>query len=165
MSPIKLNKRIWLLRITTSFAVLFLVSFLFILFRGMAWSPHGIDEDISKLELGITTMIRYSGQRSWVTRLDQQQRQKLQKNNQFVHAEGGCEIKQPLCFIKAETTKQGVLFVYVNTKPDILPIETVWLGWFINPNNGAVYDLLGRLYRGSVKENDDQIERYINIPE
>ena len=163
MSRIKFNKRIWLLRLTVSFAILLFVSFLFIFFRGLAWSPNTIDENTSQLELGITTLIRQSGQRFWVTRLDQLQRQKLQIIAQFVFNEGGCQLQEQVCFVKSKTTKQGVLIVYVSEKPDILVTEVAWQGGFINPNNGAVYDLLGRLYRSSMKGNDDKVERYINV--
>ena len=165
MSRTKLNKRIWLLRLTISFAILLLVSFLFIFFRGLAWNPHTIQENTSELELGVTTMLRQSRQRVWVTRLDQLQRQRLQLIDRFVFNEGGCQLQEQVCFIKSETTQQGVLIVYVNEKPDILATEVVWQGGFINPNNGAVYDLLGRLYRGSIKDNNDLVARYINASE
>jgi len=146
MFQIKLNKRTWLLRITLACSALLLVSFFIIIFRGAIWSPHSIDENTSALELGITTMIRQSGRRVWVTRLDELQRKKLHTISQFVFNQG------------------GVLIVYVEKKPDILATEVAWQGGFINPKNGAIYDLLGRLYRSNINVNNDSIAKYINVP-
>lgn len=164
MFQIKLNKRTWLLRITLACSALLLVSFFIIIFRGAIWSPHSIDENTSALELGITTMIRQSGRRVWLTRLDELQRKKLHTISQFVFNQGGCEIEQQICFVKSETSQQGVLIVYVEKKPDILATEVAWQGGFINPKNGAIYDLLGRLYRSNINVNNDSIAKYINVP-
>lgn len=156
------NKRAWLARMTAFVALSLLFSFLFILVRGVVWSPHEIDDNTLTLELGATTMLRESGQRLWVTRLNEQQRNQLAAMVQFVFTDGGCSAEQRFCRINSATAQQGIMIVYVDKKPDTLSAEATWLGSFINPTNGAVYDLLGRLYR-THDHQADTVDRFINV--
>ena len=161
------NKRLWLTRITIFFVALLFLLFLFIFFRGIAWSPNTTETKSSQLNVGSTTLIRQEGQRLWATRLSDKQRKELVDLNPFVFTGDGCAT-QEICLIQSETSQQGVIVIYIDKKPDALTPETKWLGGFIDPSNGAIYDLLGRLYRdsaysASVKNTTvNDIKKFIN---
>ena len=157
------KRRTWLVRMTTMIALLLMLSFLIVLFRGILWSPQNRDINSSELELGVTTMFKLSNKRVWATRLDEQQRQQFSALHKYVHSGGGCQIQAEVCYIKSVTPKQGVFIIYIKEKPNILAMEVEWIGGFINPNNGAIYDLFGRLYRDSVRKNSLNVDEYINI--
>lgn len=154
------NKRIWLVRLTSICATLLLLTFLFVILRGIAWSPHEIETNTAEIELGSTKLIHQSGQRLWVSRLTDLQRQNLSSLSNEVFLEGGCVIKDELCLIDSATDQQGIIMIYLENKPDVLTDKTPWFGGFINPRNGAIYDLLGRLYRQSAKS--EQLKKFIN---
>lgn len=144
----KNNKRLWLTRLTIFFAIILILLFLFIFFRGVVWSPNKTKKKSSQLHVGSTTLIRQEGQRLWATRLSDKQREELADLNPFVFTGNGCG-KEEICLIQSATSQQGVIVIYIDNKPDALTPETKWLGGFIDPSNGAIYDLLGRLYRDS----------------
>ena len=155
----KNNKRLWLVRMTFSAVVILIVLFLFIFFRGLAWSPDTSEKKSSELNTGSTKLIRQDGQRLWATRLSEIQRQELVKLTPFVTTGNGCA-PEGICFVQPETSQQGVIIIYIEKKPDVLVSETPWIGGFINPVNGAVYDLLGRLYPNSTAAKD--VKKFIS---
>ncbi len=143
--------RKWLIRLTALMIFLLVASFVTIFFRGLAWSPSEMKDIESNIELGVTELIQYQNQRLWLTKFSSEQRQKLVEINPFVVSEEGCGLTAEQCLVQSATNRQGVIVRYIQAKPDILKNDVLWIGGFIDPTTGATYDLLGRLYKNSVR--------------
>ena len=152
--------RSWLIKTTIVASSLFVLSFVFIFVRGMVWSPNTIKDSDSNIELGTTALIQHQGQRLWSTRLLPEQRLQLEKINDYVFVGGGCDIQTKRCLLESKTNRQGVIIRYLESKPDIFKNQIPWAGGFINPTNGAIYDLLGRLYRAN--SNSEKVLKFID---
>ena len=146
--------RQWLVRATTLIILLLLASFIFIFIRGLMWSPNEINKPGAYLELGVTDLVHHQGQRLWVTKFSEEQKAILQTITSFVADSNGCQLQQEICWIQSETERQGVVIRFIKNKPEALSNETPWVGGFINPLNGAVYDLSGRYYRESTRDGN-----------
>lgn len=143
--------RQWLIRLTTLMAFLLVASFVGILIRGVAWSPSEVKDIEVGIELGSTELVKHQRQRVWLTRFSPEQRKKIVQITPFVVVEGGCDTEAEKCLVQSTTNRQGVIVRYVQAKPDTLNNDVVWIGGFIDPTTGAIYDLLGRLYKNSTK--------------
>jgi len=51
-----------------------------------------------------------------------------------------------LCVVAAQTDRSGIEIRYTRERPPQLHHSVPWLGGFVNPTTGAVFDLLGRPY-------------------
>ncbi len=151
---LQLDKRQWLVRATTFIILLLLATFIFIFMRGLMWTPNEVHEANSELELGVTDLVRRQGKRLWLTRLSKQQKAILRTATPFVVKGGGCSLQQENCWIQSETGQQGIVIRYIKDKPATLSNETPWTGGFINPINGAIYDLSGRYYKESTQQGN-----------
>ena len=129
------------------------LSFASILLNGTVFFiPDSLDERASAqqfegLLVGESQLRRVNKQIVWVTYLSD-----IQKNNLAsltdaqVQLNNACDDAHQYCILLAETDRSGIQLQYTNTSPPQLPIELPWYGGFVNPANGAVYDLLGRAY-------------------
>ena len=111
----------------------------------MAWVPDQQKNSIDLTE-GETQLISYQGNRVWMTRVSNLQKQQLTMLSSLVHQDTGCDVSQETCFVQSETDRQGILLLYLKEKPDVLSKNQEWFGGFLNPATNAVYDLLGRGY-------------------
>ncbi len=143
--------RQWLIRLTALMAFLLVASFVGILVRGVAWSPSEVKDIEAGIELGSTELVKHQSQRLWLTRFSPEQRKKMVQINPYVVTEGGCDLGAEKCLVQSTTNRQGVIVRYVQAKPDTLNNDVVWMGGFIDPTTGAIYDLLGRLYKNSTR--------------
>jgi len=101
--------------------------------------------------IGETVLLRVNRELVWVTRLNLQQKDSLKNLNATTiqHQTEGvlrCTISQEYCAIDASTKEQGIQLRYTKEPPSQLPAKNIWVGGFVNPSTGAVYDLLGRAY-------------------
>lgn len=153
--------RSWLIRATVSMAGLFVLCFLVIFVRGLFWSPNQVNDSQTTIDLGSTELVQQQRARLWLTRLSPNQRKRLEKIDQYVFTEGGCDAQLDKCLVQSKTSRQGVIIRYVEAKPDILKNDIPWIGGFINPVNSAIYDVLGRLYRDS--KSDESTLKFIDF--
>lgn len=157
------NKRRQRLKyITLSCFLLILAVFSYIIVRGATWSPP-LSNSAEKLDVpvGETHMHRIKGQRFWVTRLSAQQLRQLEGLSEWVQVESSCELTLGLCAVDANTERFGVSLRYSANLPDVLTDDIPWFGGYINPNNGSVYDLLGRGYLRNSAAADKLLPRVV----
>ncbi|MGH1540387.1 MAG: hypothetical protein ACRBHB_08185 [Arenicella sp.] len=123
-----------------------------IIINGMFWSPSTSNSPkwLDTMTLGETKLLRFGSKRQWVTRLNVQQQQFLQGLSDHVYSDSACSLQQSLCQVYADSVTQGVLIQFVQKTPDQLPADVPWNGGFVDPGNGAIYDLSGRGYVSNV---------------
>jgi len=165
-------QRKWLLRLIALISIAFILCFIFIFIRGSTWSPNSLDNhmEISSVQLpkGTSEIIHFSGMRVWLTSLSDEQIEQLRQMNNFVYQEGGCDLgeinneKDRYCMLQVETQIQGVIMRYISERPHSISKDIPWVSGFINPVDGAIYDLLGRLYKSTMKE-PEKTKLHINI--
>lgn len=149
-----MNKRLILSRLVSAlFGVLILV-FFWVFFRGISSSTYFSDngELVSTLYKGLqpgqSALRRYQKQMVWVTYLDESIRKRLpQLESYLIDPALGCDVNQDYCIVEAKTTVDAIYLQFTNQEPQQLPSDTPWVGGFVDPTTGAVYDLLGRAYR------------------
>ena len=96
---------------------------------------------------GETAMRRIQGERVWVTRLDGKLKGQLAGlDSQFIKPEAKCALRQEYCLIPAATDRAGIELRYTLAAPAQLASGLPWFGGYVDPGDGAVYDLLGRVY-------------------
>jgi len=150
-----------LLRIIKIFILLLIAGFLFVLFKVGSWTPATNQlPDTSGLLQGQTAMFKVENKPYWVSRFSSQQLKKLATLKDHIHNGTGCKLEQALCWVTANTNRQGVLIRYSKQKPSNVKANQPWYGGFVNPANGAVYDLLGRGYLS----NPIEAEKSIQVP-
>ena len=137
---------------------LLIIAFLVILFSDSVVNNSSVDKNSSeqqfyfqRVSVGETALFRVNNDIVWVTRLSSIQKDSLKKLNRITvqhKTEGGaqCVILQEYCAINAATKEQGIQLRYTKAPPSQLPAKNIWVGGFVNPSTGAVYDLLGRAY-------------------
>ena len=139
-----------LLRIVkTMFAVL-LLAFLFVLFRSLSGpsrltAPETAFDDV---EVGETALRRIGSERVWATRLSALHRSQALELSAFVHdPASGCLPTVVVCGLSAKTERAGIEIIFSAEPPPQVPSTLPWLGGFVDPSSGKVYDRLGRAYR------------------
>ena len=152
-------RKIWLKRLTLILSSAFILMFIFIILRGLTWSQSRIEDHISAIGIGTTEVIHYHGKKVWATRFSQNQLANLSVTDDYVFQQGGCYITEKslidYCLVITQTQQQGVVIRYIKEKPNNLSADIPWNGGYINPVNGAVYHLLGRLYKQVASEQVD----------
>jgi hypothetical protein len=126
-------------------------AFIVVLFSSLVSAPTASSDPQSILRFadiqkGATGKRRIDGIPVWVSHLSSKQIDDLTRIKADVVDDGGCQRKQ-YCIIDARTKQQGIDLSFTAQRPPQVPDTTAWLGGFVNPLNGAVYDLLGRAYR------------------
>lgn len=127
------------------FTILVLL-FTFILFKGFSVS-QSFDEQsnaFSKVAKGETQKIYVEKRWVWASRLNQQQQQTLQQRNSNQQL-NCCEPN--LCVVATATERAGIDLVFTQKRPPQLSDVESWVGGFVNPNSGVVYDLSGLAYQ------------------
>ena len=131
------------------------IAFLIILFKGAfvgtriisKASSTDLESQINNIKEGNTVILRLDQQRVWVTRFSQQQLNFNQNlSSSVISHKDGCFVSSSFCIVKTETKRQGVEIRYSLDRPAQVAENVEWNGGFVNPGNGAVYDLLGRAY-------------------
>lgn len=131
-----------------------LLGFLFILLVGALSGPPGPSQTLAELPAGHTQLKHLKGQRVWVSRISPAQSSALLAFSESIIQTGtGCPAAGEVCMVVAATTRRGIELRFQREVPPALDPRLPWIGGFIDPNNGAVYDLLGRayLYQGPVR--------------
>ena len=132
-------------------------------------SLNGVEPDSSRqqglsleqLPLGQPVLRRVDGRRLWITRLsDQQSRDAAFNNPLLMDSKTGCQPQQAICALSATAAKHSVDIVFSQTAPPQLPDEANWVGGFVDPTTGAVFDLLGRAYRLGSDSDGQKLEVY-----
>lgn len=156
--------------IATMFALLAL-GFIYVLFSGLSSQNNSsvinskaiTDINLPKspmfdIELGRSEIRRHQGQRLWVTQLAPQQLTELATlEDWLVDVNSGCSTQQVWCAVRTKTQQSGIELRYVKNRPPQLESLSVWVGGFVDPTNGAVYDLLGRAYKQNKASNSQAI--------
>jgi hypothetical protein len=145
----KLNRKGLSVLIFAMFGSLIL-AFAVVLLRfsgGVPQTPR-LTDTFAQLRSGQTVLQRLNGDPVWVSRLSESQRQQAKTNEGYLlKPESGCAPATELCALVASTDRDGVVIRFTHAIPPQLPAESVWFGGFVNPLNGATFDLLGRAYR------------------
>lgn len=131
---------------------LIVLAFLFVLVRSLStgynsFSDGDQSDQFANVFQGTTQMRRLNGQRVWVSRLSPQQSKQL--FDRTINSGAGiaaCDIHAELCVVDAATTRSGIELRYLLQRPTRIAHDVIWVGGFIDPNNGNLYDLLGRSY-------------------
>ena len=162
-------KRQLLSRVISVMLTLLLFGFIYILFAGLGTNANKEQQTTDKknqtpfdLEPGQTEIRRHQGQRIWVTKLSTQQVTQLANVDDWVlDPNSGCQAQQTWCLIESKTQQTGIEIRFTNKRPPQLNNTTPWAGGFVNPSNGAVYDLLGRSYKSNSAQTKPAINLYI----
>jgi len=114
------------------------------------WSPY-IDLDTGTADLGSgeVKLMKLNGTKYWAIRLNPAQKSQLEAVDKWTYPVPYCDSSYSVCLVAVDTQRQGILIREAITKPKQLSREEAWVGGFINPANGAVYDLMGRGYRSN----------------
>jgi len=104
---------------------------------------------VSNINIGETVLRTYQGQRVWITRFSEQQRGRFTDLGAHVERLGGCKNEIEFCVLAASTDRAGINLSFINTEPPQLPSGVTWVGGFVDPTSGAVFDLWGRAYQFS----------------
>lgn len=158
-----MNRRQWLSRLVRIMLLMLVLGFFLVLLSSLRGgynatsdtaTKQGANNDLfSQVAAGQTKMQRYQGRRVWVTRLDQALRDQLEAlNPELSQIRQGCSLQSKFCLVDASTNTSGVELVFSLASPAQLRSGRVWLGGFINPTNGQLYDRLGRAYTNPKKE-------------
>jgi len=143
------RQRALLTLVKAMFAILVL-GFLFILLRSLRSLTTSTGSVFDDVVFGQTALRRYQGERVWATRLNpelEKQAQRLVPH--LVEPNSGCSASLTICALSAKTARDGIDIVFTKQVPAQLPESVPWYGGFVNPTNGAVYDRLGRAYKGT----------------
>jgi hypothetical protein len=136
---------------------LIVLAFAFVLGSGINYQKEALSSStndmFAEVGLGTTAMRRHSSTRVWVTRLDNTQRKILKEITHHVRdPQGGCSASTPVCVLLAQSVYAGLDLSYTLKAPPQIPESVPWVGGFVDPSSGSVFDLLGRSY--SVAKDD-----------
>ncbi len=131
------------------FAIVF-IGFVYVLFSSLGSNTKveaGVDR-FSDIKLGQTVMRRVDGQRVWLTHFSNQQLKQTKLLEPFlINSESGCGVNIKLCAVLAAVSGNGLELSYSLLPPPQINGDDLWIGGFVDPTTGAVFDLLGRAYR------------------
>jgi len=143
-------------RIIFAMILIALICFLYILFKGIFWTPSLEKKLLKDITIESTTLKRDGNKRYWISHLSKKQMSQLDGLKQWVSSVSNCNrqlfdlisqenIKQ-YCAVRADTINEGIILRYLKSPPPKLNNKTPWIGGFIDPSSGDLYDLLGRKY-------------------
>ena len=145
-------KRQILENMVTAMFVVIVLAFVYVLFRSLSSGSESETELFQNLPKGETAMRRLEGRRAWVSHLSEQQKQALRDIPEAdVLVNTGCSVSANYCIVDAATNRAGIEMVYSSDRPTVMLKSKTWKGGFIDPDSGAIYDLLGRAYHGHSK--------------
>ncbi len=122
------------------------LGFALVLFMSLSnQAQHKDPQLFSDLISGQTSKRRINGVRVWVSRLDTQQHESLGPNHPCKSLE--------FCIIAAEGSGSGLDLVYTLEPPPQLTSAQPWVGGFVDPSSGDVFDLAGRAYGSTTSAN------------
>lgn len=131
---------------------LLLLGFLYVLlasFFDSNFSERQQKEEFDNIEFGQPVFRYFKNQGVWISRISQQQRNRYVELSDHVRPDGGCAIDTDICILIAGTDRVGINVIFTDEEPTQLPSNTPWLGGFVDPSSGAVFDLWGRAYQHS----------------
>lgn len=144
------NRRAVLTRVVQSLFLVLILAFVYVLIRGLGTTaPNSSDESttiLNKLSKGATSRYRVKGERIWISRFSDTQLNQLEGLTLFVDNQGPKCGSLEYCAFKIATSLGGAELVYTENPPMQLSASANWIGGYVNPENGAVYDLRGRAY-------------------
>lgn len=138
--------RSWLPSLVKGMFLLLILAFLLILVRGAMFSKN--DRAVGLSVNGVVSLENKKGNYYWLNHYSAAQlavREQLDES--VVEPNAGCPVSLSVCSLSAETGRQGVRILYSQEMPSSLKADTLWYGGYINPVDGAVYDLFGRAYK------------------
>lgn len=144
------NVNAWLPKLVKAMFIALIAVFIFILVQGAMFTGKGSSLTKALPAIGTVSLNNKKGMYYWINHYSDAQlsvRTKLDK--WVVDAIEGCPESQSFCALSAETGQQGVRIIYSEQSPPLMKSDTPWFGGYINPVNGAVYDLFGRAYKFS----------------
>lgn len=136
-------------RVVGAMSAILVVAFIWVFFSGLFTGSSSVTDhrSLNNIAPGHTVMSRINQQRAWVTVLSDAQRRQLEQfDDAAVVTTHGCQITEAICVILAATARAGIELRFVDDVPAALPEGLPWAGGFVNPDTGAVYDLIGRAY-------------------
>ena len=163
-----MNKRQILIKSVASLFFILLIAFCWVIFKGATFplnSPlenasHSPSKNASQhplfqgLQAGQTMLRRHQRQVVWVIAIDEQTKaQRLSLNNFLLNPNSGCNIDQQFCVLKAATAIDGINVQFTSQEPSQLASGTPWIGGFVDPTSGEIYDLFGRAYAINKQKN------------
>ena len=150
--------RLLLIRLIKLMFAALLLAFLYVMFVGVSKAPMSSSSeplagDYASVAPGTSQLVRVAGQPAWVTHVDPVLLTKLFALSDAV-GEGGCLPRLGYCVLNAGTQTQGVLASWTEAPPPQLPNDKPWIGGYVDPTNGHVFDQLGRPYLISNSADD-----------
>jgi len=150
-----MNKRNGLSLIVRGMFALLFLAFIWVLLSGIgSIEPERIQPNndvlFAEVGLGETRLLRYQGEPVWVSQLTEQQKlQSKQLDSFIIDGDSGCQPQSTdkYCLLKASTRRDGIIIQFTEREPAQLPRDVLWLGGFVDPTTGHIYDLLGRAYK------------------
>lgn len=132
-------------------AIAFL-AFIYVSFRSLSSGVDSEPEQLQNVHKGQTAMRRMDGRRVWISHLSDGQKTALQAfSEDTVVVDTGCPLTARYCIVDAATKRVGVELVYSSERPSVMLKSKAWEGGFIDPDSGAIYDLLGRAYQAQAE--------------
>lgn len=130
-------RRQQLLRVVLFGFALIAFALLLVLFSGLSIrSSNQPSSPFNNISLGETGKLWHRNQRVWVTRLSAEQQSALGPENQCAEME--------FCALAAASSRAGIELIYSRTRPPQVQQSIDWQGGYVDPANGAVFDLSGR---------------------
>ncbi len=131
--------------VLTGFGILGL-GFALVLFMSLGnQTQHKDPQLFSDLISGQTSKRRLNGVRVWVSQLNTQQHESLGPNHPCENLE--------FCIISAEGSASGLDLVYSLRPPPQLTSAHPWVGGFVDPSSGDLFDLAGRAVGSTTSAN------------
>ena len=155
-----MNKPLLLRLIKVMFGLL-LIAFAYILIVGIGGSnvskSQNSDKQFASVAQGQSRLLRLRGERAWLTRLNDVQRDQLSLlDEELSNPDAGCKITVELCAVFSATSQSGINLSFSTTAPPQLPSTFGWFGGFVDPTTGATFDLLGRAYKLGIGTDEQQ---------
>jgi len=163
-----MNKREFLSISVGSLFICLFLAFGWIYFYGLTsnqsqtstFKEEEINELFQNVAVGRVVSRRFKGQQVLVVHLSSKQRSQIESlNESVIQPESGCDLNKVYCVLTATTERDGVYLQYTLKEPPQLLAGTLWLGGFVDPSSGAIYDLIGRGYQQNKDKSVISIKR------
>ena len=148
-----MSKRHFLIFSVASLFTCLFLAFAWVFFNGLfikSATPVATDkltQITGRVPVGEVAMRRYKNQAIWVVHLSAAQLTVLKEIEPYVfNPKLGCDLNKLYCLLQTQTARDGINVQFSEAEPPQLKTGTPWVGGFVDPNNGSVYDLVGRAY-------------------